>query len=252
LKQNEFQNMWETMQREGYFREHPHYSDHFGITPDKQELELDAAITSLDFSADDITMPIPYSDELERSVKRTESTWLYRMFDLPRSGCAYDIGCGFGRSLIWMTEIYDQVIGSDISPTVIQQAQDNLKDADNLTLYANSADALPSGITQKSIDVAYIFTVFQHIPREYACQLLIQLQPLLKESGKVVFNLLTNINEELNTGEINTEWAIGYSHEQANAMVQDAGLSLLRMTTWSRPETDVQWLWVLASNNKEN
>lgn len=238
--------MWEDMQRDGYFQNHPHYQDHFGVAPTAAESELDASLLALDFTSDDITMPIPYSDELERSVKRTESEWLYKMFPLPRRGLAYDIGCGFGRSLQWMSGVYDEVIGSDISATVITQARQNLKNTPNLRLYVNSADSLPEEIEPRSVDVAYIFTAFQHIPRDYAQRLLTQLRPLLAPAGKVVFNLLTNINESLEDGAINTEWSIGYSHGQASQLLEMAGFKPLRLVTWSRPETTVRWLWVFA------
>ncbi len=98
------------------------------------------------------------------------------------------------------------------------------------------------------IDVTYIFTVFQHIPREYSLSLLSQVANVLNENGVVVFNLLSNVNMQTNDGEIATEWAIGYSREQARDLVSSAGLKLLRLVRWSRPETEISWLWVLAGS----
>jgi hypothetical protein len=67
---------------------------------------------------------------------------------------------------------------------------------------------------------------------------------VLKPGGKVVFNLLSNINEELNEGEQHTEWAIGYSDDQARNLLRDSGLREERLVRWSRLETDINWLWV--------
>ena len=248
MEQKEFQNMWQRMQKEGYFSNHPHYVDHFGAELSEEDKRLDAMILSLDYSSDEITMPIPYSEALERSVKRTESQWLYKMFDLPLTGTAFDLGCGFGRSVHWLCEKYDHVFASDISAEVIDTAKQTFANAENITFCVNEADSVPAEINPGSVDVAYIFTVFQHIPREYALKLLSQLASLLHENGVVVFNLLSNVNLESNDGEIDTEWAIGYSREQAQDMVVTAGLKLHRLVRWSRPETEISWLWVIAGN----
>lgn len=247
MQQEEFQLMWQRMQKQGYFRNHPHYTDHFGAELSAEDKALDAMILSLDFSGDDITMPVPYSAALERSAKRTESQWLYTMFDLPETGTAFDLGCGFGRSVQWLSQRYDKVFASDISAEVIETAKQRVGQSDNVSFCVNDADSIPAEIAAGSIDVAYIFTVFQHIPREYSLKLLGQVSKVLNQRGVAVFNLLSNANQEVNDGEIDTEWAIGYSREQAQQLVENAGLNLRRLVRWSRPETETSWLWVLAA-----
>jgi SAM-dependent methyltransferase len=254
MKQKEFQDMWQRMQQEGYFRNHPHYTDHFGAGLSEEDRQLDAMLLSLDFSGDDIIMPAPYSEALERSAKRTESQWLYKMFDLPQTGTAFDLGCGFGRSVQWLSQRYQHVFASDISAEVIETARqrvgqrdgERIISPDNVSFYVNDADSIPAEIPDHSVDVAYIFTVFQHIPREYTQRLLDQVAGVLKHNGVAVFNLLSNVNLELNDGDSNTEWAIGYSRKQAEELVTKAGLKLRRLARWSRPETEISWLWVLA------
>lgn len=118
MQKDSFKQMWESMQREGYFKTHPHYTDHFGTTLSDADTQLDAMLLSLDFSRDDITMPVPYSEELERAVKRTESFWLPQMFNMTENGNALDIGCGFGRTVEWLQRQYAQVIATDISAEV--------------------------------------------------------------------------------------------------------------------------------------
>ncbi|PCJ22328.1 MAG: hypothetical protein COA96_14755 [SAR86 cluster bacterium] len=246
MEKNEFKLMWEDMQKAGYFSNHPHYSDHYGQEPTEQEQELDNKLLALDFSTNDICMPVPYSDALERSVKRTEAIWLNQMFSLPKAGVALDIGCGFGRSVSWMCQQYDQVIGTDISAEVISTARQRCAELENAVFYVNEADSLPAEIEPNSIDVAYIFTVFQHVPREYALEILKNAERVLKKDGQVVFNLIANINENVNDGKIDTEWAIGYSEEQALALLEQANLKLNKIVKWFRPETETCWLWVSA------
>lgn len=249
MKKTEFKSMWEKMQGAGYFANHPHYSDHFGSAPSEEELALDAQMLALDFTATEITMPIPYSDALERSVKRTESVWLYEMFDLPRSGTALDVGCGFGRSIAWMARLYETVFATDISEKVISIARKNCKEFENIQFFTNDSNSIPAEIPHACVDVAYIFTVFQHIPREFTVELLSSVRAALRVDGRVVFNLLSNINEDANSGAENTEWAIGYSEQQAVELLQHSGLTPNKIVRWSRPETEVTWLWVCAQRS---
>lgn len=247
MNKKEFKEMWETMQKDGYFTDHPHYEDYFGKALSDEDRALDDIILSLDFSASDVYIPIAYSEALERSAKRTEPQWLPQAFDLPQSGVALDVGCGFGRSVRWLSEQYEQVIGTDISSEVISKAQVLCKDIDNAKFYVNEADSLPKEVLPCSIDMAYVFTVFQHIPREYTLGLLKKIVAALKDDGVVVFNLVSNINENKNDGVIETEWAIGYNETQTKDLLETAGLELQKMSKWSGPESSASWLWVAAS-----
>ncbi len=247
MKSDYFKSMWEKMQKEGYFRNHADYQDHFGQQPTDDERVMDARLLELDFQQEEILMPFGYSQELERSVKRTESKWLYEMFDLPDTGVALDIGCGFGRTTSWMARQYEKVIASDISSVVIEEARKNLQNHKNIEFCVNEADSIPASIANGSLDLAYIFTVFQHIHREFAAGILAQVADALKQEGKVVFNLISDINEQVDDGVENTEWIIGYSKRQAIELVERSGLRVERLVRWYRPENEVSWLWVCAS-----
>lgn len=246
MDKKKFKDMWEAMQIDGYFTTHPHYEDYFGKELTDEDRAMDQTIMSLDFSSSDIFIPIPYSEALERSAKRTEPMWLPKTFDLPQSGVALDVGCGFGRSVRWLSDQYDQVIGTDISSQVIDKARVLCKEIDNAAFYVNEADSLPPEVVPSSIDMAYVFTVFQHIPREYTLGLLQKIHEALSDNGVVVFNLVSSINEDKNDGVAETEWAIGYSESQAQDLLDKAGLQLQKMTKWSGPESSASWLWVAA------
>ncbi|MES2604816.1 MAG: class I SAM-dependent methyltransferase [Pseudomonadota bacterium] len=250
MEKSLFSSMWDKMQSDGYFARHPHYHDHFGVPLSSEDQALDSAVLQLDFSQARVEMPVPHSAALERSVKRTESQWLGRMFALPQTGTVLDVGCGFGRSVSWLSERYPQVIGTDISATVLQSAKERLKDRPNVRLLVNEADTLPAEIAEGSIALAYVFTVFQHIPREFTANLLRDIARVLADDGVVIFNLLTNINEAVNTGDNETEWAIGYSPAQAEALLASSGLSALKMCTWTMPGSNAGWLWVQAGRQR--
>lgn len=244
-----FSRMWDKMQSDGYFARHPHYQDHFGAELSREDQELDNAVLTLDFSQAYVEMPVRYSDAVERSVKRTESQWLGRMFTLPESGLVLDVGCGFGRSVAWFCERYPQVIGTDISSTVLAAAKERFKDRNNVRFFVNESDTLPTEIATGSVALAYIFTVFQHIPREFTANLLRDINRVLASDGVVIFNLLTNFNEAVDTGDSETEWAIGYSPAQALELLASSGFVSLKMCTWSAPGSDTGWLWVQAGKS---
>ena len=244
MDKKEFKEVWESMQTDGYFATHPHYEDYFGKELSDEDRALDQIILSLDFSSSDIYIPIPYSEALERSAKRTEPLWLPKTFDLSRSGVALDVGCEFGRSVRWLSKQYDQVIGTDISSHVIDKTRKLCQEIDNATFYVNEADSVPAEVLPSSIDMVYVFTVFQHIPREYTPGLLRKIQEVLSDNGVVVFNLVSCINEDKNDGIAETEWAIGYSEPQAQDLLAKAGLQLQKMTKWSGPESSASWLWL--------
>jgi len=247
MDKNRFQQMWEKMQSDGYFSRHPHYEEHFGIKSSESDRELDRQVLAMDFGTDEVFFPVPYSAALERSVKRTEAFWLPKMFELPTSGNALDVGCGYGRSLAWLAEHYERVVGTDISPSAIVSARKFLAGRSNVELMVNGADSLPDSLANKSFDIVYVFTVFQHIPREFTAGLLRDIHRVLKPGSSVIFNLVSNINEAANEGQLATEWAIGYSLQSVHQLLADCDLQAEKIVRWSGPESEVSWLWVKAA-----
>ncbi len=248
-KPEAFARMWDTMQREGYFDKHAHYSDYFGGALTKEEKAFDEHVMRLDFKGDRVEFPMGYTEALERSVKRTEHDWLPRMFDLPTRGAALDLGCGFGRSLAWMAQVYDTVVGCDISASLIEKTRENFAACNNVSLYINNADALPIELGEQRFSVIYCFTVFQHIPRACTQALLSDCAKRLSPDGCVVFNLLTGINESEDQGDEHTEWAIGYTRQNADALLHSCNLKADRIVHWCAPDTAAGWLWIQASNS---
>ncbi len=75
----------------------------------------------------------------------------------------------------------------------------------NVSLYVNDADSLLDEIPTGSLQLGYTFTIFQHIPRGFVQNLLMQLQPLLADDVCAVFNLPSGVNEDTNKDEDLTE-----------------------------------------------
>lgn len=81
--------------------------------------------------------------------------------DLRRAGRAIDIGCGVGRLAIPMARRFDEVIGVDVSPTMLERLVQNCRSAGVENVHAADADA--PWEEDSLADLVYSRIVFQHI-----------------------------------------------------------------------------------------
>ena len=184
---------------------------------------------------------------MERAIKRTEPHWLPRMFPLPAGGTALDLGCGYGRSIDWLRERFDAVIGVEIAKEPLAIARTRFGDDPRVRLLTAPGDRLPAAVAPRSLDFAYCFTVFQHIPRPFTQRYLRDFGRVLKPGGRLVFNLLSGPGARPDQRPYGAEWAMFYTADQAHALLADAGLAPVRLCRWrAQGLDDVSWLWVCA------
>jgi ubiquinone/menaquinone biosynthesis C-methylase UbiE len=74
-----------------------------------------------------------------------------------------EIGCGIGRMTKTFAGLFREVHAVDISPEMIRQAQDNLRDMPNTTCYVGNGVDL-SQFQNGQFDFAYCYLVMQHMP----------------------------------------------------------------------------------------
>lgn len=79
-----------------------------------------------------------------------------------RYGRAVEIGSGLGRNCLALADHFDHVVGIDISPEMIRQAN-GLVEHDRVTFVLGEGADL-SAVVDGSVDFVLSFTVFQHIP----------------------------------------------------------------------------------------
>jgi ubiquinone/menaquinone biosynthesis C-methylase UbiE len=95
---------------------------------------------------------------------------------------ALDFGCGVGRLVLPLSRIAREVVGADVSPTMLAEAQRNVDEAgaSNVKLVL-SDDSLQSHGT--GFDLVHSYIVIQHIPPERGEAIFMGLADKLKPGG---------------------------------------------------------------------
>jgi SAM-dependent methyltransferase/glycosyltransferase involved in cell wall biosynthesis len=81
----------------------------------------------------------------------------------PRDMRALEIGCGIGRMTRHLAAIFGEIHGVDVSGEMVAEGRRRLADLDNVFLYETSGSDL-APFEDASLDFAFSFIVFQHIP----------------------------------------------------------------------------------------
>ena len=123
---------------------------------------------------------------------RGEITALIAYLDaraLPRRRrCALDFGCGAGRLTHALADHFDQVIGLDIAPSMIEIARRLHAATPNVEFRVNASNRLES-IESDSIDLVYTLLVLQHMAPRYIREYLAEFVRVLSPGGVLVFQL---------------------------------------------------------------
>lgn len=101
---------------------------------------------------------------------------------------ALDFGCGAGRLTHALADRFDEVIGIDIAPSMIDLARRLHANASNLEFRVNASRRLES-IASDSMDLVYTRLVLQHIPPRYVRGYLAEFVRVLTPGGVLVFQL---------------------------------------------------------------
>lgn len=100
-------------------------------------------------------------------------------------GQALDFGCGVGRLTQRLADSFGHVVGLDISPTMVEQAQELNKHGERCEYICGSLDHLEDG----RFDFAMAIYVIQHIPVTLQADALRNLVRVLKPDGVLVVNI---------------------------------------------------------------
>jgi SAM-dependent methyltransferase len=103
-------------------------------------------------------------------------------------GCALDFGCGVGRLSRALAGYFDEVVGLDISPTMISLARAHNAHLGRCTFLENSGPDL-AVVRGRKFDLIYSSITLQHMPPRYSRQYVRNLLELLAPDGLFVFQL---------------------------------------------------------------
>ena len=178
---------------------------------------------------------------------------------------ALEIGCGPGRLMLPLTEVFGRVQGVDISSEMVALARKNLERIEHAEVRQNSGADL-DGFPNDSFDYCYSYAVFQHVPeKDIVWNYLREACRVLKPGGilKCQFNGLRTGRSQADTlpsvvgwseragvppqqgtdsGTIPDTWhGVSFQAEELAAFAARMNLQLLAME-----RCDTQYLWLTA------
>ncbi|MEO7758545.1 MAG: FkbM family methyltransferase [Dokdonella sp.] len=117
--------------------------------------------------------------------------------DFPRArDLALDFGCGAGRLSRALAEYFTQVIGVDVSSSMIATARELNADVSNVDFREN-ASARIDGIADASVDFVFSHIVLQHIPQALALGYVAEFFRVLAPGGAAVFQFVDGVDDSL-------------------------------------------------------
>jgi 2-polyprenyl-3-methyl-5-hydroxy-6-metoxy-1,4-benzoquinol methylase len=124
---------------------------------------------------------------LEQSIIEEVITDVRKHLDknfVPRK--VLDFGCGVGRLLIPLSKLCEEVVGTDVSDSMLAKADKGLKKRDihNFQLLKSDDDLL---LLNGKLDFIHSYIVFQHIPVKRRAKNLVRLLDCLEQERKKVF-----------------------------------------------------------------
>jgi SAM-dependent methyltransferase len=93
-----------------------------------------------------------------------------------------DFGCGVGRLLLPFATMAEEIVGLDVSPSMLQEARRNCEQRGLRNIRLFLSDDNLSTLTDK-FDLIHSFIVFQHIPVERGRVILLKLLQHLRPGG---------------------------------------------------------------------
>lgn len=108
----------------------------------------------------------------------------------PGDGLALDFGCGVGRLSAALATRFEQVVGVDISETMLATARSLGRGGERVRFVLNTEPDL-GFVETGSVDVVYSSLVLQHIPKRPALGYLAEFGRILAPGGVAAFQVAT-------------------------------------------------------------
>lgn len=157
---------------------------------------------------------------------------------LPEGAVVLDLGCGIGRIAGFVAPRCRELWLADISPRMLEMARERLAGHANLRFVRAMARGVPE-IGSASMDLVYAVLVLQHVEREDAFCMLVDLRRVLRPGGTAYLTFpnilddgyLASFVHYAETGEVaNPARARFYTPAEAERVVTAAGFTGVRVT----------------------
>ncbi|WP_196158944.1 metalloregulator ArsR/SmtB family transcription factor [Reinekea sp. G2M2-21] len=147
-----------------------------------------------------------------------EALQLLDSLDRPRQQRVLEVGPGKGEFLKALSQRFDQVVGIDISPVMLEQAGEQVKDAANVTLLEGSTESL---LTQGAqFDVIIYNMVLHHVPMPESE--IAQCAKLLNPNGLLIITDLCHHDQEWAREQCGDQW-LGFEPEELHQWAKRHG-----------------------------
>jgi SAM-dependent methyltransferase len=163
---------------------------------------------------------------------------ILRDIELDPAAAVLEIGCGVGRLLRPFAARAREVWGVDIAPTMIEQGRVHLAGAPHAHLHVTTGrlEMIPGG----SLDFAYSFIVFQHIPSKAAISTyLAEVARTLKRGG--IFKFQVDGRRRAFWRGTDSWLGVWYTAAEIRAALAANGFAVL--DTWGE---GTQYFWITA------
>jgi ubiquinone/menaquinone biosynthesis C-methylase UbiE len=171
-----------------------------------------------------------------------EDTTRYILNDglMPKGGTLLEIGCGNGRMTMFLSPLFDKVIGTDISGEMIRQGKERVGRFENVELLETTGYLIPvneeDALANDCIDVVFSMHVFQHIKEMEMLKInMEQIYRVLKKGGicKVLF--------QLGTPNSTTSWWSGVELDEQAIRELCKQFTILKAEKF---EHGTMWVWL--------
>ncbi len=147
-----------------------------------------------------------------------EALQLLDSLDRPRQQRVLEVGPGKGEFLKALSQRFDQVVGIDISPVMLEQAGEQVKDAANVTLLEGSTETLLTEGAQ--FDVIIYNMVLHHVPMPESE--IAQCGKLLNANGLLIITDLCHHDQEWAREQCGDQW-LGFEPEELHQWAKRHG-----------------------------
>lgn len=146
----------------------------------------------------------------------------------PKTLSVLEIGCGIGRILFPMTQIFGTVYGVDVSPEMVTLGKKYAKKFPSCQIVENNGTDL-SMFEENIFDFCYSYIVFQHIPdKKIVINNIKEVSRVLKSNGIFRFQVRGNIDTK--PKKITTWDGVRFTSNEIHSIASDFKFKILEET----------------------